>query len=216
MSDHSVYVGFFLSAALGWFIGWITNWLAIKALFHPQEPVSFLFFEFQGLLPKRQKELAQNLGKIVEGELINIDDMLKKLSPEDIDPIIDEQMRQNRLELEEKARETVRGFVSKIPFVSINPDTIVTPLMNKIEKEMAKTIKKQVPGLLDKAAHRASEKISVKEIVAEKVSIMDLCKLEGIVNKIADKEMKMIIRLGGVLGMVVGVIHWLIQYSFLS
>jgi uncharacterized membrane protein YheB (UPF0754 family) len=40
---------------------------------------------------------------------------------------------------------------------------------------------------------------------------MDLDKLEAIFYKIADREMAMIIRLGGVLGVMVGCVQWAIQ-----
>ena len=205
-------LSFLISAALGGFIGWLTNWLAIKALFHPRKATSLAVLEFQGLLPKRQKELAQNLGKVIEGELLNFEELIKKVNPEDIDPIIEEQMHGNRIEMEEKAKSSIASFVSKIPLVKVNPDSIVRPIMDKLEKELVKTVKKQVPGVLDKAAKKATEKFSVKDLVQEKVSTMDLDKLESIVNRIADREMKMIIRLGGVLGVFIGSLHWLLQH----
>jgi uncharacterized membrane protein YheB (UPF0754 family) len=83
--------------------------------------------------------------------------------------------------------------------------------MDLLEREIVHALKKQIPGLLDKSAQKASEKISVKEIVFEKVSSMDLDKLEAIFYKIADREMAMIIRLGGVLGVMVGCVQWAIQ-----
>ena len=58
--------------------------------------------------------------------------------------------------------------------------------------------------------------INIMDIVKEKVDQMDLDKLEAMVNRIADKEMKMIEYLGGVLGMLVGAIQWLIQHFLLS
>jgi uncharacterized membrane protein YheB (UPF0754 family) len=83
--------------------------------------------------------------------------------------------------------------------------------MDRIESELCVVLKKQVPMLLDRAAEKAAEKISVQEIVIEKVCKMDLIKLENIFNRIADKEMKAIIRLGGFLGVIVGIVQWAIQ-----
>jgi uncharacterized membrane protein YheB (UPF0754 family) len=209
--SQNVWLSLLLSAALGGFIGWITNWLAIKALFHPKQPFKLLFFEFQGLLPKRQKELAQNLGRIIEGELINIEELIRKVEPSDLDPIIEDQMRQNRSETERKVKDYIRSYLDRIPFVKISADGLVRSVMDLLEREIVHALKKQIPGLLDKSAQKASEKISVKEIVFEKVSSMDLDKLEAIFYKIADREMAMIIRLGGVLGVMVGCVQWAIQ-----
>lgn len=216
MAEYADIISFFIAAFLGGFIGWITNWLAIKALFHPYKPFKFLFFEFQGLLPKRQKELGENLGKIVEGELINVKELVKRVDPSDLDPIIEAQMHSNRERAEEKVKDLINGIVSKVPFVSLNPESLSKPLMDKIETEVIVALKRQVPGIIDKSAEKAAESISVKEIVSEKVQQMDMDKLEALINKISDKEMKMIVRLGGVLGVLVGSLHWVIQHLLLG
>lgn len=207
----ALWQSFILSAFLGGLIGWVTNWLAIKALFQPQQRYQLLFFEFQGLLPKRQKELAHNLGKIVEGELISVEELIKKVEPADIDPIIDDVMRKNRDEMEQRIKDFISNIARKIPFFNLSADTLVKSVMDRIESEVCIVLKKQVPMLLDRAAEKAAEKISVQEIVIEKVCKMDLIKLENLFNRIADKEMTAIIRLGGVLGVLVGIIQWAIQ-----
>lgn len=200
-----------ISTGLGGFIGWVTNWLAIKALFHPKKPFKLLFFEFQGLLPKRQVELAQNLGKIVEGELINVEELIRRVDPADLDAIIEQHMRQNREETQKKVADYINSLLSKIPLIKITANTHIDSIMAYLERQIVDAVKKQVPGILDKAAEKAAKKLSVQEIVFDKVSKMDLDRLEGIFNKIADREMAMIIRLGGVLGMIVGCCQWAIQ-----
>jgi uncharacterized membrane protein YheB (UPF0754 family) len=208
---QNIWLSLVVSALLGGFIGWITNWLAIKALFHPRKPINLRLFEFQGLLPKRQHELAQNLGKIVEGELLSVEELIRKVEPGDLDPIIEDQMRQNRTATEQKVKDYINRFLSRIPFVKISADSLVRSLMDLLEREIIHALKKQMPGMLDKAAEKAAQKISVQEIVFDKVSKMDLDKLEAIFNKIADREMAMIIRLGGLLGVIVGCCQWALQ-----
>ncbi len=201
----------FISAFLGGLIGWVTNWLAIKALFHPHKPIKLLFFEFQGLLPKRQKELAHNLGKIVEGELISVEELIKKVEPADVDPLIEQLMKENRSQMEQRVKDFINSIANKIPFFNLSADTLVKSVMDRIENELCHALKRQVPVMLDRAAEKAAEKISVQEIVIEKVCKMDLVKLENLFNRIADKEMTLIIRLGGVLGVFIGIGQWAIQ-----
>ncbi|MFA5856084.1 MAG: DUF445 family protein [Candidatus Pacearchaeota archaeon] len=45
---------------IGFIIGYFTNYLAIKMLFYPKKPI----FGFQGVLPKRRKELAKNIAEV--------------------------------------------------------------------------------------------------------------------------------------------------------
>ncbi|HMT36432.1 MAG TPA: DUF445 family protein, partial [Chitinophagaceae bacterium] len=61
------------------FIGWFTNWLAIKMLFHPREPINILGYSLQGIFPKRQKQFAEKLGSLVAKELISFDEISAKL-----------------------------------------------------------------------------------------------------------------------------------------
>ena len=58
------------------FIGWLTNYLAVKMLFHPRLPLQVLGFSIQGVFPKRQKQLADKLGSLVAEELFSVKDAL--------------------------------------------------------------------------------------------------------------------------------------------
>jgi uncharacterized membrane protein YheB (UPF0754 family) len=70
-----IYLTPFLSA----FIGWFTNWIAIKMLFHPRLEKKFLGIRFHGIFPKRQKQFAEKLASIVAKELISIDEIAEKM-----------------------------------------------------------------------------------------------------------------------------------------
>jgi len=49
-------------------IGWVTNYLAIKMLFHPREKINLIFFSLQGIFPKRQKGLYRSKIKICSSD----------------------------------------------------------------------------------------------------------------------------------------------------
>ena len=217
-------IGLLVSILIGGFIGWITNLLAVKALFHPHKSYHFLGFDYQGLLPKRKAELANNLGNMVEGELINIPELIKKVQPEDVNPFIDKMIDDHKDNIQSAIYDYIYNYLKslEIPiikidltrFVSIN--TLVTKTTETVIKLLRTKAKEAVPTVLTKAGNEVIKHVSVHDIVKEKVDQMDLDKLEAMVNRIADKEMKMIEYLGGVLGMLVGAIQWLIQHFLLS
>ena len=72
MQDWLPWVVFPLVGAL---IGWATNWLAVKMLFRPHRPVGFGPLRFQGVVPRRQKDLAENIADTVQEELISPEDI---------------------------------------------------------------------------------------------------------------------------------------------
>ena len=57
------------SAALGAFIGYATNFLAIRSLFRPLEP-KWYTLGWQGVIPKNRVRLADNVARVVDEELL--------------------------------------------------------------------------------------------------------------------------------------------------
>ena len=64
---------------IGALIGWLTNYIAIKMLFHPRNEMRIFFIPVQGVFPKRQKVLARKLGQIVSEELVSVQDVTAHL-----------------------------------------------------------------------------------------------------------------------------------------
>ncbi len=58
--------------AFGLFIGWFTDWLALRMVFRPKKPTKYLFglFEWQGLFLRRRKEVAADYGRLIAQEIV--------------------------------------------------------------------------------------------------------------------------------------------------
>ncbi len=217
-------ISLLVSMIIGGFIGWITNLLAVKALFHPHKNYRLLGFDYQGLLPKRRRELADNLGNMVEGELINIPELIKKVKPEDVNPFIDKLVEDHKENIESAIEEYINNYLKniKVPLIKIDiskyisTNTLVTKTTDTVVELLKEKGKQAVPTVLTKAGNEVIKHISVHDIVKQKVDAMDLDKLEAMINRIADREMKMIEYLGGFLGMLVGAIQWIIQHFLLN
>ena len=55
----------------GLVVGYLTNWIAIKIIFEPKQPIRFAGLTFQGMFLKRQKEVSQVYSQIVEQKVLN-------------------------------------------------------------------------------------------------------------------------------------------------
>lgn len=55
----------------GLLVGYATNWIAIKIIFEPKQPIKFGPMVIQGMFLKRQKEVARVYSDIIEKKLIN-------------------------------------------------------------------------------------------------------------------------------------------------
>lgn len=67
--DDVLWTRVFFAISIGGLVGFATNWLAIKMLFHPRVKVHGI----QGVVPSRRKELARSIGKVLEEHLISGD-----------------------------------------------------------------------------------------------------------------------------------------------
>lgn len=65
----------------GALVGYVTNWIAIKLLFEPAEPVQIVgTFEIQGLFEARQIEVSDEFGTFMEKRVLNSPSLLQDLS----------------------------------------------------------------------------------------------------------------------------------------
>ena len=76
-----------LPIAVGALIGYCTNYIAIKMLFHPRKPVTFMgkVLPFTpGVIPKNQSRIAQAVGSAVGESLLTSEDIVEALKSDEI------------------------------------------------------------------------------------------------------------------------------------
>ena len=63
------------------FIGWGTNWLAIKLMFHPLEFVGYkpLYLGWQGIIPSRAEKMARIVVDKTLNNLVALDEIFEAL-----------------------------------------------------------------------------------------------------------------------------------------
>ena len=62
--------------AAGFCVGYLTNWIALKLVFAPREPVKVGPMTVQGLFHKRQNEVAEAFGRTVATRVLNADNIV--------------------------------------------------------------------------------------------------------------------------------------------
>ena len=75
-----VYPAWWVLPAFGFFVGYVTNWLAIKLIFKPAEPKKIGPVTIQGLFHKRQHQVADAFAKMVSDEILNADNIVRYMT----------------------------------------------------------------------------------------------------------------------------------------
>lgn len=192
--DKLIYLIPFISA----FIGYFTNWIAIKMLFHPKNPVKVLGITIQGIFPKRQKQFAQKLGILVATELLHFDEIAGKLN----DP---EQLKQLTPTIEKHIDTFLEvRLKEKIPVLSM---FVTGSTLDKIKDGMMDEINSLLPQIITQYTDTLKAKIDIEKMVTEKVEGFSSDKLEEILAAIMKKEFRFVEILGGVVGFIIGLLQ---------
>ncbi len=178
-------------------IGWITNVVAVRLLFRPRKPVSLGLITLQGMVPRRQKDLAQKLGNIVVNDLLPPDEILSKLEQIDIEGEVTSLLRDRIDVVLEKFKEKtpMLAMVMNDSFKAKIKDLVIEEIVNELPV-WKRTLAMKVVGELD-----------FYQLVEDKVVSLEVAKVERLVLSVAKKELRTIEWLGGVLGFLIGLVQ---------
>lgn len=188
----------FLIPLISGFIGWVTNWVAIKMLFHPRRPVRVLGYEVQGIFPKRQRQFAEKLGRLVSQELLSFSEIeskvtdpgnLKKLMPV-VEEHVDHFLRQR--------------LPDAFPMISM---FIGEKTINQLKTHFMAELESLFPDVMQRYMGNLKSELDLERIVVEKVSGFSSDKLEEILMSIMAREFRFVEILGGVLGFLIGLVQ---------
>jgi uncharacterized membrane protein YheB (UPF0754 family) len=189
---------------VGALIGWLTNYLAIKMLFRPRQPRFIFGLLLQGVIPRRQRDLALKIGEVVEEELLKSEDIIRAIDTEElrghltavIETRLDRFLRE-RIFRGEFLYEKVlsREAVQRIK------RALITELVNLFPLEVEAAIKQLV------------EKVNIRKTVADRVEQFDFDRLERIVYHVARTELFWVEISGGILGFLIGLVQVLFLWA---
>lgn len=192
MAAGGLTVAWVLFPAVGALIGWLTNLVAVRLLFRPHRPVRVLGFTLQGLLPRRRVELAETIGRVVETELLNRDDLLEGA----LTPAVREQIAATVV------RAAGEAALNRLPgFLPEGLRLAVAGLVrNAAAAETQRFTEEQLPGL----AAGLVDGLDIAGVVRSRILALDLEQLEGLAYAVTRRELRHIEWVGAVLGGLVG------------
>ena len=203
LMNYSLLIQLIIIPLISAFIGWFTNWVAIKMLFHPKEPKRILGITFHGIFPKRQKIFAEKLGKMISAEFLSFADIQQKIAnPQNL----------------QKLMPMIEGHVDKflrdklsdeMPFLSL---FIGDKTIRSLKRIFMLELEILFPQLMTSYAVHLQEELDLEKIVTDKVSAFSSDKLENILYQIMSKEFRFVEILGGVIGFIIGIVQVLITF----
>lgn len=184
---------FVILPVVGGLIGWLTNYLAIRMLFRPLEPVKLPFFNvyLQGLIPKRRGNIAEKIGQVVAEQLVPMDEMWEMVD-----------MPRMQKEADRLTREIVGNWCEER--LGILPGRIKRYCSNYLRESVAQEVSANFPEITRKLLAKVNDQVNIRRLVEEKINNLPLPDVEKLVLEVARRELKQIEWLGGFLGFFIG------------
>lgn len=180
------------------FIGWVTNWVAIKMLFHPRNPVNVLGIRIQGIFPKRQELFAEKLGRLVGQELLSFNDIEEKISnPENLKKVLP--MVETHIDTFLRVK-----LSNSMPMIAM---FIGDKTIEKLKGVFMEELEELFPQLMKNYSGTLKQQLDLEQIVTEKVKAFSSDKLESILYQVMAKEFRFVEIIGGVLGFLIGLLQ---------
>lgn len=177
------------------FIGWVTNWVAIKMLFHPRNPVNILGIKVQGIFPKRQEQFAEKLGKLVSRELLSFDEIEAKITnPDNLKKVLPQ--------VETHIDHFLRVKLSdSMPMISM---FIGDKTIDKLKGVFMEELEILFPKIMKDYSGTLKQQLDLEAIVTDKVKAFSSDKLEDILYQVMASEFRFVEIIGAVLGFLIG------------
>jgi uncharacterized membrane protein YheB (UPF0754 family) len=180
----------------GLFTGWFTDWLALKMIFQPKEPVRYLgIFEWQGLFIKRREEVAAQYGALIAQEILtprNIMDAILRgpLS----DRLFGMVQKQVRRVVDEQA-----GLAKPLVVFAVG-----TARYQEMKEVVARKVMERLPDTMRHIEKYAGDAMDIRNTLVSKMQQLTNDEFEGILRPAFRQDEWKLIAVGAVLGFLVG------------
>jgi uncharacterized membrane protein YheB (UPF0754 family) len=187
----------------GLFVGWFTDWLALKMIFRPKEPTKYLgLFTWQGLFLKRRKEVAAAYGDLIARDVLtpaNIIDAV--LSGPLSDQLFDMIQKHVQKMIDDEA-----GLAK--PFIIF---AVGTKRYDEMKRMVLRKLMVRLPRTLKHLEGYAAEAMDVRNTLTTKMQQLTADEFEGILRPVFKQDEWILITVGAVLGFLVGELQVLVM-----
>jgi uncharacterized membrane protein YheB (UPF0754 family) len=191
-SFHQWWLMPFVGAAVG--LG--TNWLAIQMIFRPQEPTRYFgLVTYQGLFPKRQKEIAYDYGYTMADEIITPKNLIRLVTEGEAGQRIAEIVTDT---IAERLTEEWKKFETMMP-VEVTPR-----VLSRVTAIIVRRIVETVPEIAPEIEAYLQRKLDIGKSVEAKLAALPKPKFERLLRGIFEEDEIILILVGGFLGFGVG------------
>lgn len=188
------------------FVGWVTNWLALKMTFYPIQFIGFPpFLGWQGIIPRKAHKMASKSVDVITERLLNIKEVFLKVDPKKAEVVF-------LPALDSSIRYTIKEFSDSLDpkLWEIIPEIVKEEIYHKVRRESGITIRK----VIKKLQADIDSLFDVKALVLKKLSGNNVGLVVELFQEVGAPEFRFIERSGFYFGFLLGLVQMVFMIFF--
>lgn len=183
------------------FINWLAFFIALKFFFHPYQPKKIGWVSIQGIIPKYKPQLADELGKIAEQELLSVDFENLIANPKNLQQILPTVEQHIDHFLRVKLKESM-------PVISF---FIGDKTVQQLKAIFMKELEELFPIIMKNYAESIKHNIDIRKMITGKISDLPVDQVEYFLMQKLGKQFRSAQLLAAGLGFLIGCIQILLN-----
>lgn len=183
-------------------IGLFTDWLAIKLIFVPRDPIRLGRFTLQGKFQRRRAEVARQYGELIAHEVLTVPNLMESI-------------------LRGPRSDRLLGMVQKMVTKAVDEQTSVakplvaltigTQRLTEMKQAAAVKALEQLPTTVRHAEGYLTQAMDVAKMVEDRMLRLTPVEYEGLLRPAFRQDEWKLIAVGGVIGFLVGELQVLLM-----
>jgi uncharacterized membrane protein YheB (UPF0754 family) len=182
--------------AAGFCVGYLTNWIAIRMVFSPREPVKIGRMTVQGLFHKRQNEVAEAFGRIIATRVLNADNIVATVMDGD-----------GATRMNEIVEQRISDLIAKYEAHPMAKLVLPEEKRPALRAELLERIKTEWPKPGGFFHTFAAESVDLQGELERRMKALDRESYEGVLRPAFRQDEWKLIAAGAVLGTTAGVLQ---------
>jgi len=187
----------------GVLVGFITNYLALKLIFRPLNPIHIGKFAIQGMFIKRQVEVATEYAHIVASRILTIENIFEYIirgpGSEKLKKIVQSQI--------EHTIDETAGLIKSLVEISTG-----SKLFNYMSNIACFRFMQELPMNIRHVFGYAENALNLKQILRDKMIELTPVEFEAFLHPVFQEDETTLILIGAVLGGIAGMVQYLLFF----
>ncbi len=179
------------------FIGYVTNWAAVKMIFHPSEPVGIGPVKWQGIVYKLAPKFASEIANTT-GQVLSPEDMVQRLGAH---RLVERLASERPTEVDAIVAEALDVIAPGVW------DSMAAEARDQVRTMMLARIEEAATSAVAELGSRAEELVDLDRLVVEQLTGDNAGRLARVAQEIGERELRFIELYGGVFGFVIGIVQ---------